>query len=105
MDLSAAIPAYRGMNNQKVVSGLSRGNTKNTTLVNKGPVRIQSKYLVPIYVFLEMKLLFPKQNFNVLSPSSYIHISVRDLYISRIGLPILLQENIRSGIYKSLTDT
>ncbi len=41
-----------------------------------------------------MKWLFPKQNNNVLSPSSYTHISVRDLYISRIGLPILLQGNI-----------
>jgi hypothetical protein len=50
--------------------------------------------LVPIYVFPEMKLLFPKQNNNILSPSSYTHISVRDLYISWIGLPILLQENM-----------
>ncbi len=58
---------------------------------NEGPVRIQYKYLVPIYLFPEMKQLFPKQNYNVLSPSSYTHISVRDLYISRIGLPILLQ--------------
>jgi hypothetical protein len=41
-----------------------------------------------------MKLLFPKQNYNVLSPSSHTHISARDLYISRIGLPILLQRNI-----------
>jgi hypothetical protein len=41
-----------------------------------------------------MKLLFPKQNRNILSPSSYSHISVRDLYISTIGLPILLQENM-----------
>jgi hypothetical protein len=32
--------------------------------------------------------LFPKQNYNVLSPNSYTHISVRDLYLSRIGLPI-----------------
>ncbi len=42
-------------------------------------------------------LLFPKQNYNVLSPSPYTHtirISVRDLYISRIGLPILLQGNM-----------
>ena len=38
-----------------------------------------------------MKLLFPKQNYNVLSPSFCTHISVRDLYIYRIGLPILLQ--------------
>ncbi len=54
------------------------------------------------------KLSFPKQNYNVLSSSSYTHISVRDLYISRIGLPILLQENtrtkghaiLRKGIHK-----
>jgi hypothetical protein len=52
------------------------------------------KCLVPIYVFPEMKLIFPKQNYNVLSPSSYTQISVRGLYISRIGLPILLQENM-----------
>jgi hypothetical protein len=51
--------------------------------------------LVPIYVFPEMKLLFPKQNYNLLSPSSCTHITVRDLYISRIGLLlILLQGNM-----------
>jgi hypothetical protein len=61
---------------------------------NEGPVRIQYKCLVPIYVFPEMKLLFPKQNYNVLSPSSHTHISVRDLYISRISLPVLLQGNM-----------
>jgi hypothetical protein len=38
---------------------------------NEGPVRIQNKCLVPIYIFLEIKLLFPKQNHNILSPSSY----------------------------------
>ncbi len=48
--------------------------------------------MVPIYAFPEMKLLFPKQKYNFLSPNSYIHISVRDLYISRIRLPILLRE-------------
>ncbi len=66
----------------------------NDCTTNKGPVRIQYRYLVPIYVFPEMKLIFPNQNYNVLSPSSYTHISVRDLYISRIGLPILLHGNI-----------
>jgi hypothetical protein len=74
-----------------------------------GPVRIQYKCLVPIYVFPKMKLLFSKQNFNVPSPSSYTHISVRDLYIIRIGLPLLLHGNTLCGpilgIYKSLTDT
>jgi hypothetical protein len=51
--------------------------------------------------------LFPKQNYNVLSPNSYTHISVRDLYISRIGLSILLQPNVwtDTGNIKSLTDT
>jgi hypothetical protein len=50
---------------------------------NEGPVRIQFKCLVPIYVFSEMKLcslLISKQNYNVLSPNSYTHISVRDSY-------------------------
>ncbi len=41
---------------------------------NEGPVKIQYIYLVPIYVFPEIKLLFPKQNYNVLAPSSYTHI-------------------------------
>jgi hypothetical protein len=42
-----------------------------------------------------MKLLFPPQtDYNVLSPNSYTHLSVRDLYISKIGLPILLQGNL-----------
>ncbi len=60
----------------------------------EGPVRIQYKCLVRIYVFPEMKLLFQKQYYNVLSLSSFTHISVRDLYISRIGLPILQQGNM-----------
>jgi hypothetical protein len=49
-----------------------------TCTANEEQVRIQYKCLVPIYIFPEMKLLFPEQNFNVLSPSSYTHISVRD---------------------------
>ncbi len=32
--------------------------------------------------------------YNVPSSISYTHISVRDLHISRIGLPILLQGNM-----------
>jgi hypothetical protein len=38
-------------------------------------------------------LLFPKQNINVLAPNFHIHVSVSNLYISRIGLRILLQPN------------
>jgi hypothetical protein len=65
---------------------------------NEGPVRIQYKCVVPIYVFPEMKLLFPKHYNNVLSPSSSTHISVRDLCISKMGLPILLQENMWTNL-------
>ncbi len=45
---------------------------------NEGLVRILYKFLVPIDIFPEMKLLFTKQNYNVLSPSSYTQIPVRD---------------------------
>jgi hypothetical protein len=58
--------------------------------VNEGPVRIQCQCLVQIYVFPVMKqpgLIFPKQNYNVLSPNLHIHVSVSYLYIPRIGLP------------------
>ncbi len=41
--------------------------------------------------------LFPKHNYNLLSPNSYTHISVRDLYISRIEMSILLQLNMWSN--------
>ncbi len=61
---------------------------------NEVTVKFRYKWLVPIYVFPEIKLLLPKQNYNVLSPSFYSHICLRDLYISRIGLPILLQGNM-----------
>jgi hypothetical protein len=60
------------------------------TLQIKGPVRIQYKCLVPIYVFPEMKpsglAISRKQNYNVPSPNFHIHVSVNDLYIPRIGL-------------------
>ncbi len=61
---------------------------------NEGPVRIQHKCLVPIYLFPKIKLrgsLFPKQNYHVLSPNFHIHVSVSNLYIHRVGVPILLQ--------------
>ena len=61
---------------------LNLNETDLKSTANEGPMRIQYKCLVPIYVFPEMKLLFPKQNYSVLSPSCYTHIYVRDLYIS-----------------------
>ncbi len=38
---------------------------------------------------------FGNRIINVLSPSFQIHVSVSDLYIPRIGLPILMQPNRR----------
>ncbi len=53
-----------------------------------------------IYVFLEKEL-------RGLSPNSYIHVSVSDLYTSRIGPHIWVQQNRQTGILeinKSLAD-
>jgi hypothetical protein len=63
--------------------GRQRDAVASSALQMKRRVRIQYKCLVPIHVFPEMKqcrLIFPKQNYNVLSLSSYTHISVKDLY-------------------------
>jgi hypothetical protein len=53
------------------------------------------------------KQIFPEKEYRGLSPNFHIYVSVSDLYISTIGLPILLDEICRSilGLYKSLTDT
>ncbi len=70
-------------------------------------IRIQYKCLVPISVFPEIELcrlsLYPKQNYNALSPNFHIHVSVGDLYISRICLHSLLPTD--PGIYNQLSDT
>ncbi len=39
------------------------------------------------------KQIFPGKELRGYSPSSYIHVSVNDLYIPLIVLPIMLQEN------------
>ncbi len=64
---------------RKTDSSLENGWVYRYSTANEGPVRIQYKRLVPIYVFPEMKLLFPKQNFNVLSPSSYSYICLWEI--------------------------
>jgi hypothetical protein len=68
-----------------------------------GQVRIQYKYLVPIYVFPETKRIFPKQNYNLLSPSSYTHISVEIYIFPGSVLPILLQDRSWKYINRSQT--
>ncbi len=49
----------------------------------------------------------PRKEYRSLSPNSHIHVSLSELYISTIGLPILLDEIWRPllVLYKSLTDT
>jgi hypothetical protein len=53
------------------------------------------------------KQIFPEKELRGHSPNFRIHVSVSDLYIPMIHLPILLQEiwGPILGIYKSLTDT
>jgi hypothetical protein len=50
------------------------------------------------------KQIFPEKELHGHSPNFNIHGSMSDLYITTIGLPFLLQENMRTD-YKSLTDT
>jgi hypothetical protein len=38
------------------------------------------------------KQIFPEKEYRGLSPNFHIHVSVIDLYIPTIGLPILLEE-------------
>ncbi len=41
-----------------------------------------------------LKQIFPEKEFHGHSPNFHIHVSVSDLYIPAIDLPILLQENM-----------
>ncbi len=54
-----------------------------------------------------LKQIFPEKEYRGLSPNFHIDVSVIDLYVPMIGLPILLEEICRPllGLYKSLTDT
>jgi hypothetical protein len=54
-----------------------------------------------------LKHIFPEKEYRGLSPNFHIHVSVSELYIPRMGLPVLLEEICRLilGIYKSLKDT
>jgi hypothetical protein len=40
------------------------------------------------------KQIFPEKELRGLSPNFPIHVSVSDLYVLTIGLPVLLQENM-----------
>ncbi len=53
------------------------------------------------------KHIFPEKELRDHSPNFHIHVSVSDLYIPKIALPILMQEICGPilGIYKSLPGT
>jgi hypothetical protein len=54
-----------------------------------------------------LKQIFPEKEYRGLSPNFHIHVSVGELYIPTMGLPVLLKEIRRLilGIYESLRDT
>ena len=55
---------------------------------------IMFPYTAKILQYTEKsKHIFPEKKLRGRSPNSYIHVSVDDLYIPTIGLPIMLQEN------------
>jgi hypothetical protein len=71
-----------------------RNNVKDPALQMKG--RWESNINVWFRFMYSQKWtcvasIIPKQNYNVLSPNFQLHVSVSDLYIPSLGLPILLQ--------------
>jgi hypothetical protein len=80
------LPVKRKLNKSNYVLVLYCRSVPGSTIIytaKEKPARIRYKCLVPIYVFPEMTL----------SPSFHIHVSVSDLYITRICQPTLLQPN------------
>ncbi len=53
-----------------------------------------------------LKQIFPEKEYRRLSLNIHIHVSVSELYIPTMGLPVLLEEICRLilRIYKSLKD-
>jgi hypothetical protein len=53
------------------------------------------------------KKIFPEKELRGSSPNFHMNVSVSDLYIPTLDLPILLQEifGLILGIYKLVTDT
>jgi hypothetical protein len=58
-------------------------------------LRSTPPHLIYTALTVYSKQIFPEMKQCGLSSNSYIHVSVSDLYIPTIGLPILLQENWR----------
>jgi hypothetical protein len=55
----------------------------------------------------ETNTVFPEKEYRGLNPNFQIHVSVSELYLPTMGLPVRLEELCRLilGIYKSLKDT
>jgi hypothetical protein len=53
------------------------------------------------------KQIFPEKEYRGPSPNFHIHTTVTELYITTMGLPVLLEKMCRLilGKYKSLKDT
>jgi|LakMenEpi03Aug12_release.lakeMendotaPanAssembly.Ray.scaffolds.fasta_scaffold833480_3 hypothetical protein len=49
-------------------------------------------------LYRKLETNVPKMKLRGFVPNSYIHVSVSDLFIPTIGLPILLQENRRTDL-------
>ncbi len=58
-----------------------------------GHSAVNFSYRTVPYYTKNSKQIFPEKELRGLCPISCIHVSVCDLYILTIGLPILLQEN------------
>jgi hypothetical protein len=74
--------------------GLTAAAARHFVHLAAGEVRVNLAYLLthckedPVYVFPEMKM-------RGLSPNLHTRVSVNDLYIPKIGPPVLLQQNKR----------
>jgi hypothetical protein len=69
----------------------------------------RSHVITPQTQYRQLETNISRKGTALPSPNSYIHVSVSNLYIPTIGLPILLQENMWSRgpmvrIYRSLTE-
>jgi hypothetical protein len=74
--------------NYEIIRKFHSNNRRSIDVQSKLRLDVPSHLCIP-----RTETVIPKQNYNVLSPNSYTHISVIDLHISRIGQPILMQEN------------
>ena len=83
------------------------GKFSNYRLRRMGVNQTTREYTLQRQNAENLKQIFPEKEYRGLSPNFHIHVSVSELYIPTMGLPVLLEEICRLilEIYKSLTDT